>query len=184
MKNEKIFKVVTVGPESTGKSTMCNLLGAHFNATVVDEYAREYLNTNGTDYTFENLLTVAQGQIALENEAIKNIKSNLLVVDTDMYVLKVWCEFVFGKCHNFILNNLSKNKADLYLLMRPDVPWVKDNLREYPDEETRWRLFYYYKDIVINSGIPFVEINSNDYNKRFETAVEAINKLIAADIKK
>src|SRR5690349_14671286 len=67
-----IKKVVILGPESTGKSTLCALLADHYNTVWVKEYAREYLLTNGTAYTFDNLLDVAKGQLALEEMAIKS----------------------------------------------------------------------------------------------------------------
>ena len=68
---EKIIpkKIVIIGPESTGKSTLCARLAAHFNTTWVEEYAREYLLKNGTDYTFENLLDIAKGQVKNEQLA-------------------------------------------------------------------------------------------------------------------
>lgn len=179
-----VFKVVAIGPESTGKSTLCKQLGLHFNANVVEEYARAFLNKNGTNYTYNNLLTIAQGQVAAEEKAHLNLKTNLLIADTDMYVMKVWCEYVFGKCHYFILNNLAANNANLYLLMHPNIPWVKDNLREYPNEKIRWELFYYYKDIVVNSGINFIEINSTNYHERFLTAKTAIVNLITPNTKR
>ena len=51
-----VKKIVIIGPESTGKSTLCEQLAVHYKTEWVREYAREYLLKNGTDYTFENLL--------------------------------------------------------------------------------------------------------------------------------
>ena len=39
----KIKKIVAIGPESTGKSTLCAQLAEHYNSLWVPEYAREYL---------------------------------------------------------------------------------------------------------------------------------------------
>ena len=55
---EAIKKIVVIGPESTGKSTLCKNLAAHYNTLWVPEYAREYLEKNGTEYTYEDLLTL------------------------------------------------------------------------------------------------------------------------------
>ena len=41
--------------------------------------------------------------------------------------MKVWCEFVFGKCHAFILDQIVERKYDLYLLCNTDLPWVQMN---------------------------------------------------------
>ncbi len=181
-------KIVVVGPESTGKTSLCEKLAAHYHTTWVKEYAREYLSTYGTEYSFENLLEVAQGQLALEEEGLtlaeENKKHSLLTtphspifIDTDMYVLKVWCEFVFDKCHNWILNQIVDRKYDMYLLGNIDAPWVKDELREYPDLVTREKLYHHYKDIMINQEEPWVDI-SGDYHERLQKAIAAVDKLL------
>ncbi len=186
-------KIVVIGPESTGKSTLCEKLAAHYNTIWVKEYAREYLLKNGTDYTVENLLDVAQGQLRLEEEGIQQLEHKLktentnspftihhspLFIDTDQYVMKTWCEFVFGKCHNWILNQIVERKYDLYLLANVDAPWVKDELREYPDFITREKLYHHYKDIMVNQKVPWVDI-SGDYEERLQKAIGAVEKILA-----
>jgi len=202
-------KIVVVGPESTGKSTLCHKLAQHYNSHWVKEYAREYLLRNGTDYTFDNLLDVAKGQLLLEEEGVKLAtgKSEMVIgknqpesggtahsaftgivsknegqysplfIDTDMYVLKVWCEFVFDKCHPWILNQIVDRKYDLYLLCNIDAPWVKDELREYPDPVIREKLYHHYKDIMINQSEPWVDI-SGTYGERLQKAITAVDKLL------
>jgi NadR type nicotinamide-nucleotide adenylyltransferase len=179
-------KIVTIGPESTGKSTLCQQLAAHYNTIWCAEYAREYLLKHGTDYSFDDLLTIAKGQLRIEDEAIATLPAAtpeapppLFFVDTDMYVMKVWCEFVFGKCHNWIIRRLVERPADLYLLCHTDLPWTKDELREYPDDKIRHTLFHYYKDIAINSGVPWVNVTGSR-EKRTQSAIDGIDALLAA----
>lgn len=195
-----IIKVVVIGAESTGKSTLCEMLAQHYNTEWCPEFAREYLLTYGTNYNFDNLATIAKGQLALEDEYTNKINNDwqkinsnlfintntlttishkpLLFIDTDMYVMKVWSEFVFNKCHSFFLDEIVNRKYNLYLLCNIDLPWVKDELREYPDENPRRELNNIYKDILINQQTPWVEIKGNDYENRFHQAVNAINKLL------
>jgi nicotinamide riboside kinase len=140
---------------------------------------------HGTDYTFEDLQTIANGQLRLEEKAIAEAlqlhteqqQSNkpLLIIDTDMQVMKVWCEFVFGKCHQQILDSIIARKYDGYLLCKPDLPWVKDELREYPDLETREQLYHIYKDILINQSLPWYEVHGND-PERTSGAIHWINE--------
>ena len=182
---QPIKKIVIIGPESTGKSSLCELLAKHFHTQWVPEFAREYLLTHGKDYTYNDLLTIAKGQLASEELTVDSWQltgsrlptpSSRLFIDTDMYVMKVWCEYVFGKCHQWIIDQASSRKYDLYLLCNTDLPWVKDELREYPDLETREKLFHTYRDIMINQNTPWVEIKG-DYDKRLRLAIEAVGSL-------
>lgn len=194
----KVLKVVILGPESTGKSTLCELLAQHYDTLWCPEFAREYLLTNGKKYQFNDLLDIAKGQLALEDEYSTmtqnawymadnrwvntrsmrtQVHAPLLFVDTDMYVMKVWCEYVFEKCHQFILDQIVDRKYDLYLLCQPDLPWVEEELREYPDERPRQELYHIYRDIMINQSTPWAEI-SGDYDERLKKAIEAVDRLL------
>lgn len=173
-------KIVIIGPESTGKSTLCEQLAAHYKTLWCPEYAREYLLKHGKKYEYGDLLKIAKGQIALEEKFTAKMKatdSRLLFIDTNMYVMKVWCEFVFGKCQSYILDQISERKYDLYLLCNTDLPWVKDELREYPDIETRQKLFYIYKDIMNNQVVSWAEIGGGN-EERLQKSITAVDKLL------
>jgi NadR type nicotinamide-nucleotide adenylyltransferase len=198
MEQKPLIKVAVIGPESTGKSTLCEMLALHYDTQWCPEFAREYLLTHGMDYTYDDLLSIAKGQLAMEDEYVQSMvrssesgvnrstrdselrtrNSELLFIDTDMYVMKVWCEFVFGKCHRWVLEQIVKRKYDLYLLCNTDLPWVKDELREYPDLITRDKLYQIYKDIMINQSTPWVDI-SGDHNERIQKAIKAVDQLVA-----
>jgi nicotinamide riboside kinase len=90
--------------------------------------------------------------------------------------MKVWCEFVFEKCHNFILNQIVERKYELYLFCNVDLPWVKDELREYPDLESREKLYHIYKDAMVNQDVPWVDI-SGTYDERLQKAIAAVDKI-------
>jgi len=197
MEQKPAIKVVVIGPESTGKSTLCELLAQHYNTQWCPEFAREFLLTHGMDYTYDDLLYVAKGQLAMEDEYVQSVvnsrksgvdsfknnpelstpNSQLLFIDTDMYVMKVWCEFVFGKCHKWVLEQIVKRKYDLYLLCNTDLPWIKDELREYPDLKMRDKLYHIYKDIMINQSTHWVDI-SGDHEARLEKAIKAVDQVI------
>ena len=184
---KQVIKIVAIGPESTGKSTLCAALAKHFSTIWCKEYAREYLLEHGIDYTYEDLLTIAEGQLKLEDEATteaialhKQSGSQgmpILCIDTDMQVMKIWCEYVFGNCHPFILNKIVQRKYDGYLLCKPDLTWVKDELREYPDLETRDKLYHHYKDILVNQSLPWFEVTGQD-PARTQSAIEWLKSIL------
>jgi len=193
-----IKKIVAIGPESTGKSTLCKQLAEHFHTIWCPEYAREYLQQNGVKYNYDDLLKITQGQLMIEDyftelavnderltgdEGAQLTAHNsqltthhsLLFLDTNMYVMKVWYEYVFGKCEQLVLDEVSKRNYDLYLLCNIDLPWTPEEMREYPDKQPRIELYNMYKDLLLNQTTPWVEI-SGSYEERLATAVEAVKK--------
>ena len=182
MNSSSIKKVVVIGPESTGKSTLCEQLASHYKTLWCREYAREFLLQHGMNYSYDDLLTIAKGQLSLEDKFTREVEEGnagdpLLFIDTDMYVMKVWCEFVFGKTHPFITEQIAERKYDLYLLCNIDLPWVKDELREYPDIERRQKLFNIYKDILSNQRVSWTIISGN-YEERLHSAISAVDRLL------
>jgi len=111
----------------------------------------------------------------LEKESIH--ESPLLFIDTDMYVMKVWCEYVFEKCHPYIIRMIAERRYDLYLFCDIDLPWTRDELREYPDEQPRRELYRLYKDILVNQTVPFVEISGKE-QERTNKAIKAVNDFL------
>jgi NadR type nicotinamide-nucleotide adenylyltransferase len=171
-------KIVLIGPESTGKSTLCAQLAAHYGTGWCPEYAREYLLEHGMNYSYDDLLHIAKGQLELEekltNEAMET-GWDFLFIDTDMYVMKVWCEYVFGKCHPFILEQIALRSYDLYFLCETDLPWTRDKLREYPEPEHRNELFHMYRDLLINQATPWTVVGGIA-QQRLEAAKSAISR--------
>lgn len=172
-------KIVVIGPESTGKSTLCRELAEHYQTAWCPEYAREYLLEKGMDYHFEDLLTIAKGQLALEDRMAGAARNGRYFIDTDMYVMKVWCEVAFEQCHTWILRQIAGRRYDFYLLCNVDLPWQPDGLREYPDLEFRKKLYRIYKDIVINSGLPWAEISGTD-RERLQQATAVLDRAFPA----
>jgi NadR type nicotinamide-nucleotide adenylyltransferase len=172
---KSVKKIVVLGPESTGKSTLCAELAKHYNTSWCPEYARQFLNENGTKYSYEDLLTIAKGQLAGEDAHVENA-SDLLIIDTDMYVMKVWCEYVFNNCHPFILEQINSRKYDAYLLCDIDLPWTADEMREYPNEEPRRELFTIYKELLINQNTPWGIVRGTG-GVRTQNAVALIKEL-------
>ena len=183
-----IQKIVVLGPESTGKSTLCAALAAHYQTIWTPEYARAFLSKNGTKYTYDDLLTIAKGQIQKEEEALASLNkntvdqptpkiSNKLILDTDMYVMKVWCEYVFNNCHHYILEQINQRSYDLYLLCDIDLPWAADEMREYPDAGPRLELFTIYKELLINQNTPW-GIVSGTGAQRTTNAIQLIEQYL------
>ena len=187
MNQPKPYVITIVGPESSGKTTLARELADRYGCPWVPEYAREYLDGLGRDYQEEDLVLIAKGQLELEEKHSLSFQkkeadnhraaaNSLLFIDTDQYVMKVWCEYVFNQCHTWILNRIVERPYDLYLLCNIDLPWIKDELREYPDEKPRNELYHMYKDLLQNQHVPWTEI-SGTYDERFQKSKMAVDKI-------
>lgn len=170
----RIRKIVVIGPESTGKSTLAASLATHFDTVWVPEYAREFIDRLNRDYQESDLIDIAKGQIASEVN-LEAQANNLLICDTNLLVLKIWSEYKYGACDQEILDLIKKRKYDLYLLTYIDVPWSDDPQREHP----HLRDFFYsaYKNELAARNLPFVEIKGEFYERK-KRAIEAIDSLL------
>ena len=96
---KSVFNVAILGAESTGKTTLCRDLAAHFGSPWVPEYMRTYLQVKWDNEqltcTWDDLLPIAQGQIDLENKLAKQAAqlpddNRYLFCDTSLFELMVY----------------------------------------------------------------------------------------------
>ncbi len=148
-------KIVITGPESSGKSKLAAQLADAFGKVWVPEFARQYLDGLGRPYIADDLLEIARGQVALEDEMAAQA-NGLLFLDTSLEVVKIWSEFRFGFCHQWTLEQLRLRRPDHYLLCLPDLPWEPDPQRENPND--RDVLLGIYRRELTSLGVPFSEV--------------------------
>ncbi len=174
-----LIKVVLFGPESTGKTTMSELLAKHYDTVWVAEYAREYLQEkwNNERKTCEDsdLIPIAKGQIALENKLAQKA-DRILICDTDLLETKVYSEEYYGGfVHPELDKYALKNQYDLYLLTNIDTPWEADDLRDRPDQ--RQEMYQAFEDTLIRYKRPYIKLNGS-IKERVDLATLEIDKLL------
>lgn len=171
-----IKKIVVIGPESTGKSTLSHALAVQLHTVWVPEYAREYLEHLERPYEEPDLLHIAYGQLNAEDTLLQQA-NKFLVCDTDLQVVKVWSEAKYGRCDKKILEAIAARTYDMYLLTFTDVIWEDDPLREHSLPEERAYFYNIYRDIVQASGLPWADIRGS-HEERVKLSLEAIGTLL------
>lgn len=166
-----IRKIAITGPESTGKSTLAQQLATYYNTVFVPEYARTYIAQLQRQYTLEDILHIAKGQVQQEKELI-NSANQYLFADTELLVTKIWATHAFGQCPEWIEKSYQQQHYDLYLLMNIDLPWQPDPQREHPHQ--RDFFFEWYQKELSEKKAPFVIISGSE-KERLQNAVEAID---------
>lgn len=167
-----MLKIAVIGPESTGKTALCEQLARHFNTVWEPELARSYVGNLNREYTFEDVCEIARRQIVIEKQYEQNNTAHKIVFfDTDLIITKVWLEYKYRQVPDFVTRRLSERFIDFYLLCKPDIDWEPDPVREHGDD----REFFYawYKREIENLDIPYAEIEGLG-EKRFRNALEAI----------
>ncbi|MCR9083390.1 MAG: ATP-binding protein [Cyclobacteriaceae bacterium] len=165
-------RILILGPESTGKSTLASDLAVHFEEPWVPEFAREYLSMLDREYEYQDLLQIAKGQVALEDELAQKAQK-FLFCDTDLRVIQVWSEHKYGRVHDWVKTELDQRVYDLILLTDIDLPWEPDPLREHPDSEMRQYFLDWYQKLAVQSDFPWEKISGNR-SKRLEKSIDLI----------
>ena len=168
-------RILILGPESTGKSTLAENLAKHFEEPWVPEVARGYLEKLDRPYAYEDLLQIGKQQMRTEDEMAMQA-NNYLFCDTDLRVIQVWCQHRYGKVDPWVLEEIARRTYDLILLCAPDLPWQADPLREHPELEMRQQFFEIYQQLSQASGIPWMLV-SGDTAKRLSTGIRAVGSL-------
>jgi nicotinamide riboside kinase len=175
-----IIKIALFGPESTGKTTLAKQLADYYATEWVPEFAREYLQKkweeNKQVCTQEDMMPIAYGQVALENEKLDTAK-DYLFCDTNLLVTKVFSEVYYGNCNPLLNEAALAHEYDLFFLTDIDVPWEKDDIRDNPNK--RETVFSVFKQTLLDNKKPFVTI-SGDKESRLAKAVAIIGNLTTA----
>jgi nicotinamide riboside kinase len=164
---------VITGPESSGKSTLSKLLARDCRASLVEEYAREYLQSLNRPYEFEDVIIMAKEQLRQEQET----EAELIFLDTDLTVFSVWLKEKYNKEIDWIENHLKESKDKIYFLCDIDIEWEEDDLREHPVRDDRVRLLNEYKNLLEKYNLRY-HIISGDIQTRLKKCKEIIDNSI------
>jgi nicotinamide riboside kinase len=146
---------------------MVKWLADKYNLAHNTEYARKYLTQLPRKYTETDLYTIAKGQMDSEPDT-----QETFVCDTDILTLIVWMEVVYGKCDVQWYNTFKHYENRFYFLLKPDIPWQSDPLRENPNDRDmlfdiyKWKLDYFGKKYAIISGIDNQRLENLDIKFR------------------
>ena len=173
-----LLKIVLFGPESTGKTTLAQMLASHYHTQWVPEYMREYLQQKWDEHRAvcepHDLLPIAKGQLKLENLAAAEA-NQLLFCDTNLLELVVYSRAYYNETvEPTLLKHALKAQYDLYFLTYIDVPWVEDDLRDRPND--RDKMFTRFRNTLEEYNLPY-HVLEGDLQERFETAVKLIDQL-------
>ncbi len=167
-------KIVILGPESTGKTTLAKFLANHYKTKYLPEYARYYVQKLNRNYNYKDVCYIYHKQLELETKIMQDNQTSIVFIDTDLIIIKIWFDVVFKKMPISLHKNIFIHKSFLYLLCFPDLAWKKDKVRENGGE-MRNILFDKYKTELEYYNCNY-KIISGTGDKRFQNAIDIIEK--------
>jgi HTH-type transcriptional repressor of NAD biosynthesis genes len=128
-----IQKVVFVGTESTGKSTISKALAEKLGTMYTQEYGRslwEEIQRRKETPTFHDLWRVAHTQYEQEQAAALH-SDRYLFCDTNAWTTMLWSEMYYRTADQRLYDLVEKTKHEyLWFYCHNDFGWVDDGQRE------------------------------------------------------
>lgn len=168
------LRIVIVGAESTGTTTLARALAEKLHVPWVPEIGRYYTEsilTDGCEWKNEDFYAIGQLQQAYES-AIAARSKGVIVCDTNATATELWQKRYMGattqRMHEIALND----KADLYIITGDEIPFVQDGIRD--GEHVRHTMHQWFIDSISFSTTPFIVVCGTK-KQRLQQALAFVN---------
>lgn len=168
-----VQKIAIVGTESTGKTTLCEQLAAHYRTNWVAEAGREVVATSA-ETTLQNIVEIAEKHAENMEKSLKTAQK-LLFIDTDITITSSYSQFFFGEIPSFSRQIYEANRMDLFLYLMPDAPFVQDGTRLTNAERTRLHTNHLNQFALRKIPLQYID---GSYESRFAKALKIIDPFI------
>ncbi|MEO8501143.1 MAG: AAA family ATPase [Vicinamibacteria bacterium] len=178
-----VKRVVVIGAESTGKTTLARKLAERFETEWVPEFGREHwerkmaghkITDPPLGWSADEFLEIATEQQAREEAAARRAR-RVLFADTNAFATGTWHERYHRTRDPRVDAIGARDHVDLYLLTGPDVPFVQDGLRD--GEQIREWMDQRFAEQLATGPTPVVRL-TGPHEHRFEHAVRAVERLL------
>lgn len=166
-------RIVVLGAESTGTTTLAQALATHFNTNWVPEYGREYSMEKQFRGDFEwrtdEFLEIACEQTRRENLAAREA-NRLLICDTNAFATALWHRRYMGRESPSLHDLAMLCRANLYILTGDEIPFVQDGLRD--GESIRHEMHRWFEEALRRQPVPWMVVRGTP-EQRLAQAVAA-----------
>jgi HTH-type transcriptional repressor of NAD biosynthesis genes len=175
-----VKKVVVIGAESSGKSTLVNDLAKSFNSPAVPEYGRILSGAKSNNLTPQDFTDIADRHTAMVKKAVEETETGFIFVDTERMVTRlyfdIYCDTKVDMYH-ILPDDDSNDYFDMYVVVQPNIPWVDDGTRVQPNQKERQKfvanLIGLANYIDVDGRIMILE--ETDRNTRVEVVLQEMS---------
>lgn len=148
-------KMVFLGTECTGKTSLSEAISQQINASWVSEVGRDIV-ADSNDFSPTQLWLIAEKHAENIQQACAELKP-FVFIDTDIHITQSYSKFEFGEYQDFPAEWYASHAADFYVYLAKDLPFFQDGTRL--DEKDRNQLDECHRETLRDFGIEFVEIS-------------------------
>jgi NadR type nicotinamide-nucleotide adenylyltransferase len=172
-------RVVVLGAESTGSTTLAEALATALGTLWVAEYGREYSleREGGMDapWASHEFDLIVDRQIAAEQAALRRCPTPVLVCDTDVLATALWHERYVGERAARIERRALQHPPALYVLSGDEIPFVQDGTRD--GEHIRHRMQERFRRALAAQPVPWLEVHG-DVPTRVAASLPAVHDAV------
>jgi len=174
---EFVQRVVFLGAESTGKSTLAKALAKEFGTKWVHEYGREYWEQNKDEQgkiSLEQLVEVAQVHRQREDEQLAKAHQYLFI-DTNAITTCMFSQLFHDQVHPKLERyaRLSHERYDYWFVCETDIPYEDDGTRHGEDHRQAFQT--QIKKDLADRGIKHVVLTGN-LKERVQQVKDVLNQ--------
>ncbi len=175
-KADLVIRIVIVGAESTGTTTLSKELAKQYKTAWVPEVGRFYaeaIESRNSAWSDTDFKSIAYTQQILENEIAEN-SHGLIFCDTNATATTLWQKRYLGHCTKEVERIAERDKVDLYIITDCDIPFVQDGTRD--GEHIRKDMHRWFVDKISRCPSPFIIVSGTveDRLRQSATHIDAI----------
>lgn len=174
-------RIVVLGAESTGTTTLAKAIAEHYKTVWVPEYGRYFsegklfTGAGEADWRTDEFVAIAKAQNTFEDELAKS-SSGIVISDTDSFATGVWHERYMGFRSKEVEAIANNRRVDLYILTGDEIPFVQDGLRD--GEHIRHAMHQTFIERLKEINTPYLLVQGS-VKDRLQQAIKAIKKFEA-----
>lgn len=173
-------RIVVLGAESTGTTTLAEDLAVVLNTVWVPEYGRtysaEHWEDGQHDWQSPEFLVIAQEQ-ARQEDLLARECNGILVCDTDPFATRLWHRrYVGGDFPELDRFVAQRRPPALYVLTGDEIPFVQDGLRD--GEHLRHEMHGGFEEALRQQITPWLLVRGS----REERVAAVVHRLAALGV--
>ena len=172
------LRVVIVGAESTGTTTLARDLAQALRVPWVPEMGRCYsdsISTTDKGWSDDDFYRIGRLQQNYEAEVAQR-SDGIIVCDTNAVATELWQRRYMGRTTAAMKIIAKNDKADLYIITGDEIPFVQDGTRD--GEHIRHQMHQWFINHIKKTGMPYLVVTGTPAD-RLKVAKESALKMIA-----